>query len=354
MARDLPISRPRSYTGNTLLMRNHIQPTKGTRFLNIDDNIEYEWDGFKWIGAPVTGKYPKTPEVRVAYTASGMGGGSVTGAPGTGVNNPPNKPGPGGQHPVNPTAKDFLLAFVVKPTIHSVAPPTDDSDHPWTLLSWSGDFCNPQTVFSGAGPPTDQGCGIYARAIVPGESASVATFDMAADSGGVFVFEIGGCTLAGLQAVVTRQAHLADGGTNTNTGMAGSRSVLFGGSVFGKVNYDDGWCAASSSNWGGQNLVKQHLGTEVINAAADGTCGLSGSSPTPWLWLAYAVGTGALDLACIANSLGGGAGAYVGGYNTSLQAVLIPNPGVFAIVQQANAYSIVGGPVTVTLPGPPS
>ncbi len=80
---------------------------------------------------------------------------------------------------VEPSTPHFLIAYAANGFADQQ---TDDSTNPWTLAWWSGDFCDPQTVFSGAGPPSNQGMGMYYRAIVPGESATVATMQLQSNS----------------------------------------------------------------------------------------------------------------------------------------------------------------------------
>jgi hypothetical protein len=203
-------------------------------------------------------------------------------------------------------------------------------------------------VFSGAGPPVNQGMGMYYRAIVPGESATVATFKLEANStGGMWVYEIGGCDMSGI-TVVDNNGHLADGGTVSVGATATVDSVLFGGVGFGKVNYDGGWLAGGLY---ASDIVNDVSGTELVNKSSnnDGT-----QAPCPWCWIGYATGTGSLTIAATANSHGAGSGAYTGGYNVGTGGLLIPAPGGFSIVQSAFAGgTTLGATYMVTLPSPP-
>lgn len=238
----------------------------------------------------------------------------------------------------------FLIAFAANGFANQ---PTDNSTHPWTSAWWSGDICATSVIACGAGPPENQGMGMYYRAIVPGESATVATMKLNANStGGMWVYEIAGCQMSGL-SVIHSNVFLADTGTVSVSASASSPSVLFGGFGFGKVPYDGGWC----SGWPTGPLLVNSAGTELVSKSSFNDCS---AGPSPWCYIAHATGTGTLSIGATANSHGAGAGAYSCGYNVGKGGLLIPAPGGFSIVQSAFGGGGTGATYTVTLPHPPT
>jgi len=254
--------------------------------------------------------------------------------------------------PVTPAASQhILIAFMAQnfPLGTTPVAPTDLSAHSWTQLFWSNDFCDPNTVGSGAGPPVRQCFGLYYRAILSSETTTVATFQPpGSGETGMFVYEIAGCDIDAMTTVSTRSVHLADAGTSTLTTSASGSSVLFGGTAFGKVEFDGGW--GNPPGWLPPNqLVNNSAGTEVLNCSVEGNT----DQQAPWLHIGYATGTGTLTVSCVANSHGGGASAYTGGYNTSIAGFLIPILTSFSIVQSANNFGS-GASFNVVMPSPPT
>lgn len=253
----------------------------------------------------------------------------------------------------------FLIAFLTG-SDNGVDAPTDLSTNPWTMGFWSHDFCYPQTVFGGAGPPVLQAWGVAYREVVAGESATVGEWTGPTSGfASSFVMEVAGvdpsAIMSAIQVISTRAVHLADAGTSTLSTTALISSVLIGGTAFAKVAYDGGWCASSRPDaWGPGGtpgaLVTASHGTEILNNNPAQDCG---EATTPWLWIGHDEGTGALSCAAIANSHGDGVSAYIGGYNTSKCGLLIPLLGTFGIVQSAHNGQ-TGGSYMVTLPNPPT
>lgn len=253
----------------------------------------------------------------------------------------------------------FLVAFQAIGANIGAPQPVDASTNLWTSKAWTGDFTTFSVIGCGAGPPTNEGGGAYARLIVAGESATVGSWkNGTGGSGGTHVYQVGGLNLATVMAgLVTgnTKAFVADGGTATITANAGAtQSVLIGMILGGKVAYDGGWLAGSPSNWGGVNLVTKVLGTELINNDSyNGVPGQTGA--IPWVWIGYVVGTGVLTLSAVLNSHGGGSGAYACGYNVGLVSLLIPTPGTFSIGNHGFGYnSVAGGSYDVVLPSAPT
>ncbi len=244
-----------------------------------------------------------------------------------------------------PAEANFLIAYAAG----SATMMEDLSGHLWTLAFWSGDFCANTVGLCGAGPPVNQGMGMYYRAIVPGESTTVATFKPTTGTqGGIWVYEIGGCDMSGL-ASVNSIARLSNGGTATVSATATEDSVFLGGISFGKVNYDAGWLAGGL---GATDIVSDVSGTELVNKSAMND---ADGAPMPWNWLGYATGTGSLSIAANANAYGYGSGAYSCGWNIGTGGLLIPAPSGFSIIQSAFGGTLTpGAPFDVVLGSPPA
>jgi len=258
--------------------------------------------------------------------------------------------------PATPSA-NFLLAYYAG---SGDIPPSDGSTHPWTLVWSNNNIGATSVIVGGAGPPTHQCNALYVRAIVPGESATVATFQLqgTASSGGMWVYEIGGCNLGGVTSTHSAQ-YLADGGTISVSQAVSASSALFGGFGFAKVDYDNGWGPTSRTDaWaaGGTQgaLLTGPTGTALLGAGA-GSQNLQNGSDVPWTWLGYATGTGTLSIGITANSHGDGSSAYVGGYNVGKGALIIPIVSSFSIVQSAQgSIGLINGVYNVTLGAAPN
>ncbi len=256
--------------------------------------------------------------------------------------------------PIGPVASSggsFLIAFVSASNGNPAGTmPTDGSGHAWTLDYWSGDFTTFSTIACGAGPPANQSWGIWHRAIVPGEPATVLTGTASSPGGGgAWVYQVSGVDMSGLTVVNDTQAFLANAGTATvSANAAGTPSVLIGGMAFGKVNYDGGWCNVTPQNL---PVVSAAAGTELVNRSAGNDCS---GGPCPWNWQGYATGSGVLSIGATADCYGDCGSSYACGWNIAKGGLLIPTPGTFTITQSAFAgAAVAGGTFNVTLPSPP-
>jgi hypothetical protein len=226
---------------------------------------------------------------------------------------------------------------------------TDLSTHGWTQIWRNDDIGATSVIACGAGPPNDQENSMWYRAVVPGESATVAYFALSQlDRGGTWVWEVAGVDIDAITSV-NDKIFQADGSTTAVTDTVSTDSVLFGVISWCKVNYDNGW----GDGWP-DAMVIDGAGTNLVNACAiNDNTGIG----CPWSWIGYTQGTGALTISATADANGYGAGAYNCGWNVGRGALILPilSGATFSIVQSAFGGSgVMGEPYYVVLPDPPT
>jgi hypothetical protein len=238
-----------------------------------------------------------------------------------------------------PPAGHFLIAYCA-----SVSQlPLDRSAHPWTLAYGIASFADP-TQFPGAGAG---GMSMYYREVVPGESATVATFVAQGQGNAMWVYEVAGVFSQTL-SVVSGSDSLVTSGSDAPSlvsASASAESVLFGGFSLQKVAY-------------GQNtIITTTDGTQVRQWARDNldgsayACMAVADVAPPYSWTGYATGTGDLTIGGTITCPGSGPPYNVMGRGYA--ALLMETTG-FSIIQEAFNGSSFGFTFDVTLPNPPT
>ncbi len=254
-----------------------------------------------------------------------------------------------GQYTAPTRPANFLLLFAV--SYNGTA--GDASTHPWTnAIPWTY-FASPtQSVGCGAGPPQSQYMSAWYRAIVPGESATVATFTTGGTTHvGLFCYEVAGLDMSTLawgsnMSVVPSST---SGYSDITATATTSRLGLVGATAYAKVDYDSGWC----TGWGSPGNVVSTISGTALNTSIGTSAQADCSGAPPWVWSGYASGGGTLLLRALSNSQGGGSGAYNCGFMTMRSWFTANVVSKLSIVQQGQTG---GGPpgASVTLPAPPS
>ena len=226
--------------------------------------------------------------------------------------------------------------------------PTDISTHPWRQVAFTGDVALTPPA-CGAGPPGRMGAGIWVRDIVTGEANPVLQFVPGGANGylGGWVYQIDG-VLGGADSIslaFNNIAPIANGALVNLHATVSAQSMFLTTTTWCKVSYDAGWCAGGLA---ATKILSTASGTEVINKSSNNDCGEDGC---PWVWLAYATGTGLLATAVQTLAGGYGSGAYTCGWNTGQVGVVIPMGSDFAFATKTgfNSSGIVGNQITVSI-----
>lgn len=238
---------------------------------------------------------------------------------------------------------DVLIAVIAVGATHA-SPPTDLSTNPWTKAFWIGDYFNAAQF---PGPGAAGSWGIWYRAVVPGESATVLEYDdFAFTNNAAWVYQVSGVTVAGASSSSGTDNITNSVGVSSlvSSASAGADSIFFGGFGLQKVAY------------GQVTIIVTTQGTNVIDANAlnqtGGTCTVTADTAQPRMWIGYRQGTGVLT---VGGTISCG-GASPGDYNLfgrGYGGILLPTTGAFSISQSAFSSVSTVGEIHVTLSSPP-
>ena len=232
----------------------------------------------------------------------------------------------------------FLIAVINKGGPGDLTEPGDLSTHAWTKAFWTGNYANAAQFPGPGGPGT---FGMWYRAVVPGESATVLTISNSpSQAQSVWVYQIDGVTGSGVTEShgIDFVSYSLGALATVDSSSAGSDSVWFGAFMLQKVNY--GQCTTMTTT----------VGTEVANVnGANNNCPCGSGDPSPpKVMIGYQTGTGVLSFGGTLGCDGAGPGDYTG-YGRGYGGLLLPLASNFSIVQQGFDVRVAANNV-VTLP----
>lgn len=255
--------------------------------------------------------------------------------------------------PQPPSGAGFLLAFIAYTGNTGAGVPVDSSTHTWTQLYNASNAMDPSVwprPCGAGGGPGVQTVSCWYRAVVPGETATVAQISFTASGfGGMWVYQLADATMASIAAPTGASPVVvpAQGDAATISAAVSGTKALFSCIGWGGVGYDAGWCANGLAVL---PILSTTAGTEIVNASSLNGCQ---EGAKPWMWQALATGSGTLTTTCQTLASGYGT-AYQCGWNTAQIGVTFTIGAGFGITQRAfGGTSAPGGSCQVILPAPP-